>query len=270
MNPDTARLVTTTLIAIASFVVFSIGKFPGFKIDRSSMAIIGAVALVAIGAVPPTQILSAIDVSTIVLLFSMMVIAANLRLSGFFAWLTYWLLRRLHPKHLLPTVIFVAGTLSAFLMNDVICLVLTPLVLELTRRQRQPPLPFLLALATASNIGSVAAITGNPQNILVGTYSGIPYRDFVVHLAPVAIVGLLLNWALIVVVFGVGTEAVAVPPVDGAPALQRRLVVKSLLITLAVFAGFIASLPQPTPGARSCYWSGRAVDNPNGRSRPSL
>src|SRR5262245_55567746 len=151
MPTPAAHLVLAFVVAAASFLVFSLGKFPGLTIDRPSMAFIGAVVLVVSGVVPSAQILSAIDFSTIVLLFAMMIIAANLRLSGFFAWVTWWLLDHLHPKHLLPAVIGVSGVLSAFLVNDVICLVLTPVVLDLARRQRQPPLPFLLALATASN-----------------------------------------------------------------------------------------------------------------------
>jgi Na+/H+ antiporter NhaD/arsenite permease-like protein len=241
---DTTRLAATLLIVAASFLVFSLGRFPGMTIDRPSMAIIGAVALVAIRAVPSAQILPAIDFSTVVLLFSIMVIAANLRLSGFFGWFTEWLLVRLHPRHLLPTVIFVSGILSAFLMNDVVCLVLTPIVIELARRQGQAPLPFLLALATASNIGSVATVTGNPQNMLIGVYSGIPYREFLTHLAPVAIVGLLLDWAVILVVFGADTEAVRVDVVRATGAIQPRLLVKSLLVTCGVFAGFLGGLPM--------------------------
>jgi len=130
---------------------------------------------------------------TIVLLFSMMLVVAYLHLAGFFDWVTELAVTRLKPHHLLPTVIFLSGLLSAFFVNDIICLVMVPFVLKVTRRMGIGPIPYLLAVATASNIGSTATITGNPQNILIGSFSGIGYRDFLLHLGPVALVGLLLD-----------------------------------------------------------------------------
>src|SRR5258707_15461828 len=110
----------------------------------------------------------------------MMIVVANLRLSGFFRIIPRWIaayVRR--PITLLGMVIFSSGVLSAFLVNDTICLVMTPLVLELVTRLKRNPIPYLLAIATASNIGSVATtITGNPQNIIIGSLSRIPYGDF--------------------------------------------------------------------------------------------
>src|SRR6266850_3688943 len=123
------------------------------KIDRPGAAIIGAVLMVAFGIVGAPQALASIDFSTIVLLFSMMVVAANLRLAGFFDGITEWMIARLHPHHLLPTVIFSSGLLSAFLVNDIVCLVTTPLVVHMTRRLRLAPVPYVVAVATASNIG---------------------------------------------------------------------------------------------------------------------
>src|SRR5438445_1593980 len=192
-----ARIIAAYIIFLASYLVFALGKFPGFKIDRPGAAIIGAVAMVAARVVAPAQALHFIDFSTIVLLFSMMLIVGNLHLVGFFEWIAEVAIRRLHPRHLLPTVIIASGVLSAFFVNDIICLVMVPLVLSITRRMRVPPLPFLLATATASNIGRVATLTGNPQNMLIGSFSGIGYRDFLFHLGPVAAVGLGLDWAVL-------------------------------------------------------------------------
>ena len=95
----------------------------------------------------------------------MMLIVGNLHLVGFFEWNAEFILRRLDPKWLLPAVIFTCGILSAFFVNDIVCLVMVPFVLTITRRLRLAPIPYLLAVATASNIGSVATITGNPQNM---------------------------------------------------------------------------------------------------------
>jgi Na+/H+ antiporter NhaD/arsenite permease-like protein len=192
-----ARIFAGYAIFLASYLVFAIGKFPGLKVDRTGAAIIGAVAMVAFRIVPAGQALHFIDFDTIVLLFSMMLIVGNLHLVGFFEWNAEAILRRLKPRYLLPAVIFTCGLLSAFFVNDIVCLVMVPFVLTIARRMKLNPLPYLLAVATASNIGSVATITGNPQNMLIGSYSGIKYRDFMAHLAPVAILGLFVDWGIL-------------------------------------------------------------------------
>ncbi len=123
-----------------------------------------------------------------ILLFGMMVVVAYLRLSGFFALATDRIAGRFAgPVPLLAVTIGLSGVLSAFLVNDVVCVALTPLVLDLTRRLKRPPIPYLVGLATASNVGSVATITGNPQNIIIGSLSHISYLRFAARLAPVAI-----------------------------------------------------------------------------------
>src|SRR4051794_21134925 len=192
-----ARVLAASLVFFGSYVVFALGKFPGLKIDRPGAAIIGAVLMVAFRIVDAPHALASIDFATIVLLFSMMLIVSNVRMAGFFDWVTALIIRWLHPHHLLPTVILTTGILSAFLVNDIVCLVMTPLVVQLTRRFSLPALPYVIAVATASNIGSVATITGNPQNILIGSLSQIPYLEFLVHLGPVALIGLAVNWSVI-------------------------------------------------------------------------
>ena len=158
-----ARIFAAYAIFAGSYFVFAIGKFPWMKIDRPGAAIIGAVLMVAFRIVGAQEALQSIDFATIVLLFSMMVIVANLRLGRFFERIAEWIVARLHPHHLLPTVIFTCGLLSAFLVNDIVCLVMTPFVLHMARRLGLPPIPYLVAVATASNVGSVATITGNPR-----------------------------------------------------------------------------------------------------------
>ena len=192
-----ARILVAYLIFVGSYLVFALGKFPWMKIDRPGAAIIGAVLMVAFRIVGARDALASIDFATIVLLFSMMLIVANLRLAGFFDWITEWTIERLHPHHLLPVVIVTSGLLSAFLVNDIVCLMMTPLVLHMARRLSLPPVPYVIAVATASNIGSTATITGNQQNMLIGSLSGIPYVEFIAHLGPVALAGLFVNWALI-------------------------------------------------------------------------
>jgi Na+/H+ antiporter NhaD/arsenite permease-like protein len=246
-----ARTLTAYAIFIGSYFVFALGKFPWMKIDRPGAAIIGAVLMVAFRIVGAQEALRAIDFATIVLLFSMMVVVANLRLGGFFERIAEWIVGRLHPHHLLPTVVFTCGVMSAFLVNDIVCLVMTPFVLHMARRLGLPPVPYLVAVATASNIGSVATITGNPQNMLIGSLSGIPYLEFIRHLGPVAAVGLVLNWAVIYWCYlrGSGDRA----PVDAvlsAPEFQhgpmRR---KPVVVLVIVLAGFLVGVPPALMGA---------------------
>ena len=240
--PD-AQLAAAYVIFLASYLVFAIGKFPGLKIDRPGAAIIGAVAMFAFRVLRPSDALHFIDFSTLVLLFSMMLIVGNLRLVGFFEWNAEVVLQRLKPTQLLPAVVFTCGFLSAFFVNDIVCLVMVPFVLSVTRRMRLPPLPYLLAVATASNIGSVATITGNPQNMLIGSFSGIRYSDFLFHLAPVAVVGLFLDWAVLHWIHMRNIrlpEAVERIPL---PALDLSRLTKPVIVVTAVVIGFFFGVP---------------------------
>jgi Na+/H+ antiporter NhaD/arsenite permease-like protein len=239
-----ARIAAAYIIFLASYVVFALGKFPGLKIDRTGAAIIGAVAMVAFRIVGPLEALRFIDFATIVLLFSMMLIVGNLHLVGFFEWNAEAVLRRLKPTQLLPAVIFTCGFLSAFFVNDIVCLVMVPFVLSITRRMKLEPLPYLLAVATASNIGSVSTITGNPQNMLIGSFSGIRYRDFLLHLAPVAVVGLLIDWAVLhwLHMRKSGFQAAEAAPIP-LPELDLSRLTKPMIVATAVVIGFFAGVP---------------------------
>jgi Na+/H+ antiporter NhaD/arsenite permease-like protein len=240
-----ARVIIAYAIFIGSYVVFALGKFPRMKIDRPGAAIIGGVLMVAFRIVGAPEALTSIDFATIVLLFSMMLLVGNLRLAGFFDWITEWLIERLHPHHLMPTVIFTTGLLSAFLVNDIVCLVMTPFVVHMTRRLRVPPIPYVVAVATASNIGSVATITGNPQNMLIGSLAGIRYVDFIAHLGPVAIVGLCLNWAVLHRICLRGAvDKVEVAEALSAPEFQRPPLRKKPVVVLTlVLVGFLTGTP---------------------------
>ena len=231
-------------IFAVSYLVFALGKLPGMKIDRPGMAIIGAVLMVAFGIVPASEALRFVDFGTLVLLFSMMLVVGCLHLTGFFEWVTEQIVTRLKPHHLLPTVIFLTGVLSAFFVNDIICLVMVPFALLATRRMGLKPLPYLLAVATSANIGSVATITGNPQNILIGSFSRLAYRSFLWHLGPVALIGLGVDWLIIHRMCG--NDCV---PGDGEgvaaalPHVSTRELRKPAVVIAVVLAGFLAGVP---------------------------
>lgn len=240
-------------IFLASYLVFAIGRFPGTKIDRPAAAIIGAALMFAFRVISPAEAIRSIDFATIVLLASMMLIVSSLHFAGFFEWVAGLVVRFVSPSQLLPAVIFASGILSAFLVNDVVCLVMTPLLLTICQQFSKRPMPYLLALATASNIGSTATITGNPQNILIGSISGISYRHFLSALAPVAVIGLFIDWLVLHWLY---------PNRDGAPvasepvtitfqshAINRRQLAFPLTILGLVLAGFLAGLSPPLVAA---------------------
>ncbi|MFB3815774.1 MAG: SLC13 family permease [Terriglobales bacterium] len=257
------RVIAGCLIFAASYLVFAIGRLPGFKIDRPGMAIIGAVAMVATRVVRPGDALRFVDFGTIVLLFCMMLLVGFLHTAGLFDWITSVVARHLPPSKLLPAVIFTTGLLSAFFVNDIICLVMVPFVLSTTRQMRLPPLPYLLAIATASNIGGVATITGNPQNMLIGSVSRISYRDFLVHLGPVAILGLLLDWLVLHFFVSRSLFPLAEPvkelqevsqaegPQNGKPETgnRKRALRKPVIVMACVLAGFLAGVAPATMAA---------------------
>ncbi len=191
------HLLVAYAIFLASYLVFAIGRFPGTKIDRPAAAVIGAALMFAFRVITPSQGIRSIDYSTIVLLASMMLIVSSLHFAGFFESVAGLVTRFVSPSHLLPGVIFTSGILSAFLVNDVVCLMMAPILLKICQQFSKRPTPYLLALATASNIGSTATITGNPQNILIGSVSGIGYRHFLFALGPVALIGLFIDWLIL-------------------------------------------------------------------------
>ncbi len=228
------------VIFAATYVVVAFGRFPGLRIDRAGAALLGGAAMVAVGAVPLETAWRVIDWDTIALLLGMMLVVANLRLAGFFALATAWAVARArHPLVLLAAVVGLAGVLSAFLVNDTICIVLTPLVLDIVLHLRRDPVPYVLAIALASNIGGAATLTGNPQNMIIGSLSGIGYLPFAGALAPVAAVGLVLCFALLAVLwrreFFAGGRLVAEVP---AWRTDRKLLRKTGLVAGAMVAAF--------------------------------
>ena len=200
MNSSTT--IAAVAIFVATYTVLAIGKVPVYRIDRTGAALLGASLMVGTGVLSAEEAYAAFNFDTIILLLGMMIVVANLRVSGFFGVVNYWVLRHVrHPLALLAAVVLVCSALSAVLVNDTVCLVMTPLVLDAVLRLNRNPVPYLLAIAMASNIGSVATITGNPQNMIVGSLSHISYTAFLVALAPIAAAGLVLTFVLLALVY---------------------------------------------------------------------
>jgi Na+/H+ antiporter NhaD/arsenite permease-like protein len=181
------------IILVLVYGGVAIGRIPGLRLDRAGIAFLGGAAMIVFGGVSLDEAFHAIDWDTIALLLGMMIVVAHLKVSGAFRALGALAVEHAHaPLALLVATTALAGVLSAFLVNDAICLVMAPIVVGVTRALRRDPLPYLVATATASNCGSVATITGNPQNMVIGALSGISYPAFAAALAPVAAFGLVL------------------------------------------------------------------------------
>jgi Na+/H+ antiporter NhaD/arsenite permease-like protein len=233
------------VVFVGSYLGLALGRVPGFRVDRTGVAIIGATLMVVTGVLPWNDAVLAVDAHTLVLLFGMMIVAAYLRLSGFFDLVTMRAMRRARtPRGLLIAVIAAAGGLSALFVNDVVCVVLAPLILSMTRRLAVPPVPYLVALATAANVGSVATLTGNPQNMLVGSFSDVTYRGFLLRQAPIALVGLVCVFAVVWLVYRHDLPRLFA---DGNPTdrvvVLYPLMVKTVAVVAVMLVAFLASVP---------------------------
>ena len=245
---NASQVWTTTIIFACTYLAMALGRVPRIRIDRAGIAFVGTAAMLVFGVLDLREAAAAVDAETIALLLGMMILVAYLQLAGFFAWVTQHVAVRFAGPHaLLAVTIMLSGILSALLVNDVVCVALTPLVLDLCRRLNRQPIPYLVGLATASNVGSVATITGNPQNIIIGSLSGIPYLRFAARLAPVAAIGLALTYLIVALVYRrqLAEDAVAVPSSTPPEPLHihRRLLIKSVLVTVVTIILFFAGQP---------------------------
>ena len=195
-----------------------LGGLPRLKLDRSGVALLGAIAVIGLGGMSTEQAARAIDLPTVLLLFSFMVVSAQMRLGGFYTAVTIRVAALpLGRNALLGAIIGMAGALSAVFSNDIICLAMTPVVAQLCRQRRLDPVPFLLGLACAANIGSAATLIGNPQNMLIGSVLHLPFGAYVRQALPPVLLSLLLLWAWLVWGPGARAQACADVQADAAP-----------------------------------------------------
>src|SRR6266481_5103873 len=202
MFRNSVKAAAKEILAIAIFcltyLLISGRRLKILPLNRPAAALLGAVLMVACGIMTPEQAYRAVDYDTLVLLLGMMLISAYLSLAGFFDWAADWILKSARtPQTLLLYLICTSGLLSALLVNDTICLMLTPLVVAVMLRGRLPLTPYLLALAMSANLGSVATLVGNPQNMIIGHLSKIPFLRFSAALLPVALAGLAIQYLVL-------------------------------------------------------------------------
>lgn len=224
-------------IFVTVYLGMILGGLPRLKIDRSGVALLGAIAMIGVGAMTTEQAARAVDLPTVLLLISFMVVSAQLRLGGFYTWAA-WRVAALPLPHpaLLGVLIAVAGALSAVFSNDIVCLAMTPVVAQLCRQRGLKPVPFLLGLACAANIGSAATLIGNPQNMLIGSVLHLPFGAYVLRAWLPVVLSLLVLWAWLV--WGPGADWASRVPghqalrVDASTASQTAPLTPHQTVTL--------------------------------------
>jgi Na+/H+ antiporter NhaD/arsenite permease-like protein len=241
--------VTTTrlVILVVTYLLIAVQRVPYLRLNRPSAALLGAVAMVTIGGLPLRDAYAAIDLDVMVFLLGVLLITGFLEIGGFFEWAAGYVVRRARsPRTLLAGVVATSGLLSAFFVNDTICLVLTPLVIAALRPLALAPLPFLLAIALGSNVGSAMTPMGNPQNMLIGVASGIHFARFIASLALPSLGGLLIVFG---VVSFVHRKELSKPLPVAADAPHAHfdppLVKRSLLVFAGALVGWLAGFSLP-------------------------
>ncbi|WP_440965988.1 anion transporter [Massilia sp. GER05] len=189
---------TILIIFLIVYLGMILGGLPFLRLDRTGVALLGAIALISINALTLEQAVASIHLPTMALLFAFMVVSAQMRLGGFYDWVTQRLAGlALSPASLLGVLIGVSAALSAVFSNDIVCLAMAPLLVDACRQRQLAPVPYLLALACASNIGSAATLIGNPQNMLIGQTMRLSFDGYFLDaILPVAL-GLAACWVLI-------------------------------------------------------------------------
>ncbi len=241
-----ANIWITSAIVLLTFAGIAIGRYPIIKSNRTTIALMGVALLLVFGQVSFADLPGYIDFNTIILLFSMMILNANLKLAGFFSLASRWLEQHSRsPRTFLALEVLLVGILAALFLNDTVCLMFAPFLITLMDSLKRNPIPYLIALATASNVGSTATLTGNPQNMIVGIASGIPYAEFTLALLPVALLGLGVIWLVLVKMFPFEFKKgrFGVTEVKTEEQISKPLLTKTIVITGGLLIAFLAGAP---------------------------
>jgi Na+/H+ antiporter NhaD/arsenite permease-like protein len=237
-------LLIVTLFAL-TYVGMALGRVPGSRIDRTGIAMIAAVVLVAIGAVPAAEVAGAIHFPTLLLLAGLMILSARMGAAGFYDAAAAWIARQAgRPLRLLALTIAIGGGLSAFLVNDIVVFAMTPLLCAGLAARRLDARPFLFGLAAASNAGSAATLIGNPQNIMIGQIGGLGFWSYFAAAIVPALLGLAISFACIAWFWRGSFQADAAAAPVAAPRFDRQATGLCSLALVILLALFTTPLPR--------------------------
>lgn len=233
------------VVAVISIVGIALGRYPKMKMNRATISLVGSVLLILLNVITLDEAYSAIDMNTLVLIFSMMVLNVNLKIAGFFSLLVAKIVQfASSPKQLLFLLIMSSGILSSLFLNDTIVLMFTPLILEIVIELKLNPIPYLIALAVSANIGSAATIVGNPQNMLIGIFSGISFVSFAKYMIPLSFISLIITYYIIKFLYSKDfTEKHFQLTNTGQPFIYKPLLIKSIISLILLLAGFLIGIP---------------------------
>ncbi len=246
MIPTNSTL--TFLIFIVTYLGVAVGGIPGLKIDRTGIALLGAIAMVVTGGLTTEQAVSAIDVPTILLLYALMVVSAQFRLGGFYTFIALKISERVNqPTKFLAWLMLASAVLSAALANDIVCLAFTPVLTVALLRAQLNPTPFLIGLAAASNIGSAATIIGNPQNMLIGQLGKLDFAKFFLWCAAPSLLALVAAFFLIHLLSRKDFRAAVVSQFSESvrwPEFNRHQSTKGLVLITILLILFFTEIPR--------------------------
>lgn len=242
-------IILLTLYGIA------VGSYPQFRMNRATISLVGAALLIFVGAISLQKAYDAIDMNTILLLFAMMIINGNLRICGFFKLVTIHIIKLAKtPTQLLSLIVFSSGILSAFFLNDTIVIVFTPLIIEVISALKRNPIPYLIGLVTAANIGSAATIIGNPQNMIIGIASGIPFAKYALYQTVPSLIGLCIVLLTVTIIYKkefnkIVFDKIGIEEVKPYKPLLIKSIISSSLMIIAFFIGI--PIPMAALGGAS-------------------
>ncbi len=232
-------------IIFLSLFGIAIGSFPKFRMNRATISLVGASALIVLNKMSLEKAISFVDANTIVLIFAMMIININLRLAGFFNIITNKVITfSKTPKQLLIILTYSSGILSSLFLNDTIVIMFTPMIVEIVLQLKRNPIPYLIALATSANIGSAATIVGNPQNMIIGVQSAIPFSEFMLYMFPISLICLSIIVIVISIIYKKEFNSDFFEAIPTAEIkIYRPLFIKSTIVLSLMLIFFLAGFP---------------------------
>ena len=243
-------MITDGILAIfaLTYVGMAIGRIPGLRTDRAGLAMVAAVLMIVITGANLRRTVEWVDLSTLALLFGLMVLSAQFGICGFYDYCADRITHaRGSPQRLLAITITVTAVLSAALTNDIITFAVPPLLCLGLAARRLNPIPYLIGLAAAANIGSAATVIGNPQNILIGQVGQLDFWRFLAICGVPALIGLGIIQGVVCWQWRGRWQLPEMPEsatAAKAPDLHRRSLLKAVLVTAALLIAFGVGAPR--------------------------